>query len=294
MQNSTTKRCSMCGEDFPATPEFFYRNRADKTGYVSKCKNCHSIASGYKSRRRSVDFAVDGLPKGFKRCTKCEVVYPATAEFYDRSIRGHYGLGSRCKECRKKYAQEHAVSIRDYHKQYYEAHQDYWKEKRREYYLQHRDAMLQQSKDWHAKHPESTRDSKRRYKKKNPGLANHHSRVRRVRLMNVESGFTYDEWVRCLEYFDYKCAVCGRTADLWIRIVTDHWYPVAKGGADVATNIIPLCQEKGGCPTGQPCCNSNKSAKDPIIWLNTFVGKHKARKILARINAYFEWVKEQA
>lgn len=35
-----TKICSVCGIEYPLTPEFFYRRKENKDGFKSPCKNC--------------------------------------------------------------------------------------------------------------------------------------------------------------------------------------------------------------------------------------------------------------
>jgi HNH endonuclease len=42
MSDIPTKRCSACGEEKPATPEFFYRNKGMRDGLLLQCKACRS------------------------------------------------------------------------------------------------------------------------------------------------------------------------------------------------------------------------------------------------------------
>lgn len=37
---TTLKRCPQCGQEFPATTEFFHRNRCQPDGFVCQCKSC--------------------------------------------------------------------------------------------------------------------------------------------------------------------------------------------------------------------------------------------------------------
>lgn len=34
------KKCTKCGEEFEATPKYFYRNKDGKDGLRSQCKEC--------------------------------------------------------------------------------------------------------------------------------------------------------------------------------------------------------------------------------------------------------------
>ena len=38
-----TKTCAACGEDYPATPEYFYRASKGAGGLQAKCKACHRV-----------------------------------------------------------------------------------------------------------------------------------------------------------------------------------------------------------------------------------------------------------
>ncbi len=70
----------------------------------------------------------------------------------------------------------------------------------------------------------------------------------------------------------------------------DHWIAISDLRPDnpgtVATNMIPLCHGISGC-------NNKKQNKDPIEWMRQEYGTRKAKPIIARIEAYFEWVREQ-
>ncbi len=68
--NIPEKRCTLCGEKFPATPEFFYRARQTKDGLFPHCKECRSKADkeyrlrpGVQTRRRVVRNAYRSQPE---------------------------------------------------------------------------------------------------------------------------------------------------------------------------------------------------------------------------------------
>lgn len=43
--NEPLKRCTKCGKDLPATPEYFYRDRSHADGLSSQCKECKAPAA---------------------------------------------------------------------------------------------------------------------------------------------------------------------------------------------------------------------------------------------------------
>jgi hypothetical protein len=71
---------------------------------------------------------------------------------------------------------------------------------------------------------------------------------------------------------------------MWYRIpLTD---PRPDNPGTVPTNIVPLCHGVDGC-------NLSKSNGDPIEWLTSRYVPRKAKQILARIQAYFDSLKER-
>lgn len=111
-----------------------------------------------------------------------------------------------------------------------------------------------------------------------------HLRNRRQKAVNT---MTPELWEDALRYFNGCCAVCGRPPGLWHKLVGDHWIPLNDPlcPGTIPTNIVPLCHGAQGC-------NSSKRASDAKEWLTRKFGKRRAADILARIEAYFEHVKQ--
>lgn len=196
-------------------------------------------------------------------CTRCGETFPATPEYFYKSKHGSYGLRTRCKTC-------HKAEVRRYNIQNPEKH----RERRRRYDEAHR---------------EIKRERDRLYRTTNPDKGRERTRRRRARKANTPSTFTAEHERLALDYFNGCCAVCGRQLkDLFGTHTAhfDHWIPLSKGGATAPENMIPLCGGQGGC-------NSSKGARDAIEWLHTHYGKHKAKQILARIEAYFTWISKR-
>ena len=107
----------------------------------------------------------------------------------------------------------------------------------------------------------------------------------RARRRSLPNTFTRLDWERAQEYWNYACAVCGRQRGLWHTISQDHWVPLTDPTCPgtVATNMLPLCCGENGC-------NNSKGKKNPELWLIEKLGKRKAKKKVAEINAYFGWV----
>jgi hypothetical protein len=112
---------------------------------------------------------------------------------------------------------------------------------------------------------------------------------RRAFERHLPSAFTPHDWERCLSYWNNSCAVCGRPRGLWHTIAADHWIalsdPRPNNPGTVPTNIIPLCHGIDGC-------NNSKHDNDATEWLTRKYGRRKAKKILERIQKYFDSLKE--
>jgi hypothetical protein len=52
-----TKKCRICGEDWPASPEYFYRDRGARDGFKGACKGC---MSGYEAKARKKRIVASG------------------------------------------------------------------------------------------------------------------------------------------------------------------------------------------------------------------------------------------
>ena len=67
---------------------------------------------------------------------------------------------------------------------------------------------------------------------------------------------TEEQWEKCKDYFNNKCAYCGEDTK---ELTRDHVLAYSKGGYNVQSNIVPACQS----------CNSSKRDKDMEEWYRT-------------------------
>src|SRR5579884_260641 len=94
MSNSIPqKTCYKCGESKPATSEFFVTGKKSKNGLRNLCKVCKNQA-----RRTTVP-----LPEGFRQCSRCKQVLPASHEFfYFHRRHGQERLDNYCIPCHRE------------------------------------------------------------------------------------------------------------------------------------------------------------------------------------------------
>jgi hypothetical protein len=256
----------------------------------------------------------DVIVSPLKRCTKCNQEYPATTEFFCKE-RG--SLTAQCKVCNRirnrQYRQAHLEEIREHNLQYYYANleerrarnlQCYYAhaDKRREYSRRYQHDNLEKirerqrrcrqanPKKYRRVNTEKQREYKRRHRQIKPEIYKIAEHRRRARKHNLPDTFTNTDWQHALDCFGGCCAVCGRAKGLWHTIAADHWIPLTSPDCPgtVPTNIVPLCHSRKGDTDG---CNNSKNNRDAWEWLVERYGARKAKRIIAKIQAYFAGLK---
>jgi 5-methylcytosine-specific restriction endonuclease McrA len=192
-----------------------------------------------------------------KICRVCEKELPSTTEYFSKCGKGGKWLNKRCKKCCCEYAKQYYKGISEnlkhieYGKQYYYDHKEY----RRQYYYDHREELNKKKRE--------------RYK---TGVYKLSHRIRRARRRSLErsvaSSFTVEDWTRCKESFDNKCAYCNKEGELQ----QEHFISLTRGGEYTINNIIPACKS----------CNCSKCNRDFFEWYpaQEFYDKKREQKIL--------------
>jgi hypothetical protein len=88
------KRCTACGNIFPATLEYFHIHK-QKGGTLrlrSECKTCRSRKETLRKQR-------NGHLPTHRFCSICKETKPLTPEYFHRNKSSTYGFGYWCKEC---------------------------------------------------------------------------------------------------------------------------------------------------------------------------------------------------
>lgn len=263
MNDIPLKRCSRCGQNLPITD--FYKR-------CSQCKRCYSVSRGCVPR--------EILPEGIKRCSKCRRELPSTREFFT-SGRGKRGLHTWCREC-----------FREYERERYRTSED--KERRQTKKKWQKPEAKERQRRWRLS-PKG-KESERQYRKSPRGKATGRAKTARrdARELALPALWNAEFEQSMMDYWEHRCCICGRSVGLWHTIAVDHWIPLSDPRPDnpgtVPTNMLPMCHARKGS-NGQGDCNHSKGDKDPIAWLAEKFGPREAQKILARIEAYFEWAR---
>lgn len=260
--STTTSTCTKCGVEYPLTKEFFYPCKTCKTGFLGACRKC---ARNYSKR-----YCAENADKARERAKRWR------AENADKA-----------HESNKRWRAENAEKLRESKKRYYAENTDKVRETSKRYRVENADKL----RDYHKRYRDENSDKKRSYHKRwraeNTEKSKAASQRRRARKQGLPDSFTSQDWSAVLAYFDHKCAVCGRPVGLWHTLAADHWIPLNSLNCPgtIPGNILPLCHGDGGC-------NNSKRDRDPAEWLQRKYPK-RWRKVLARIDTYFEWVRER-
>lgn len=266
--NDTTipplKRCSKCGEEKPATPEYFNRCSRVKSGLKAECRECqraYSQREETRERRRDL--------------------YKQNAAHHNKKRLDHYHR-NRQKYIELKRASYHQNKERlvEQRRASYQRNKENIKARVRAWVKLNAEHRAEYQRDYREKHVEKRTEYLREYARKNPHIGRNSWHRYRARKLALPFNWTPQDWQHCLDYWNHKCAACGNSL-VDIRHA-DHWIPLNYKGADnpgtVPDNMICLCQT----------CNSSKCDTMPDDWLIRKFGTDKAAEILKRIQAYFD------
>lgn len=206
------------------------------------------------------------IQEGYKRCTKCGEIKPATLEFfYWRKDTNKYR--SQCCQCEREKANH-----------YYQSYPD----KVRENVKRYRQKECQRIRLYRQKNVDKIREYNKQYCQNNLLKMRQKDQHREARKRSLPHNFTEQHWQHALTYFNGCCAYCGNPPSLFdynTVLHQEHHIPVSKNGGYTPDNIIPACQS----------CNLNKSNKDPQPWVAERFGKKQGETILKKIQEYFEF-----
>lgn len=257
-----SKVCSRCGYDLPFSN---YRpSKLGKYGLHSVCIECaREYARAYQEKRRREN------PEKVKEEKRSE--YHRNKDRYAQRKRENYASNrEQLLEKANAYREANREAIRQWHRGYRRANLEKRKQKDRKYYQANKIRIAQRNKQYRASHRIEI-------------LQN--NRIRKLKLRDVKTFFTADDWSYALNYFDHRCAACGRPQGLWHIIAADHWIPLSRGGQTAPDNIVPLCHGVGGC-------NNSKRDADALNWLISRFGPRRAAKINDKVHEFFNTTRQ--
>jgi len=289
------KFCSKCGNTFPVTSDYFFRDRRTKDGFLARCKACKTEADReYHNRNREEWLArkrelsrenkeqISEQQRIYREAHKEEIQAKKNAYYYEHR--------EEILAQKKLYAKEHREHIQAYMKDYAEKNKEKLKELAKARYEREREIQLAQRKEYYKEHRAEIIARVAEYRKNNKGKIYEGNKryyqtdigresqrraghIRKSRVNKLKATFTPEQWNCCKDYFNHTCAYCGKELS---RLSQDHFVPVIKGGTYTVDNILPVCKK----------CNSSKQGFDFNDWYlkQPFFTKGRLGKIYKYLN----------
>jgi hypothetical protein len=202
-----------------------------------------------------------------KTCKYCNIEQPLE-KFY-KSKDGKYGVGSKCKDCSKKYYQENKDRAREYGKEYREANREKALEYGKEYREKNKEALREYDRKRYASPAYKVADKKRRSTSEYKEKEKMRRKTEKYRRQSKEccrryrarkhsatiEQFSYEELVQYWKdngIDEDKCVYCGAPKEH-----ADHVIALAAGGSHARNNLVPSCAS----------CNCSKKDKNLAEWI---------------------------
>lgn len=208
--NIPLKCCTICGNEFPATLEHFYKTGGKKEGLRPTCKRC-TIEQAKRTRDP------EKLREYHKKWSQ-----------ENREKRRQSCRDWRSRNIDEQREREKRVKRNDPNRV---AKVRAWEAKNFERNLKNR------------------REGRKKYAKENGGKLRAAWHRYESRKRGLPDDFTESDWQFALDHFYGRCAVCGRPPGFFHKLALDHWIPISDPDCPgtVPHNIVPLCHGVGGC-----------------------------------------------
>lgn len=245
MSDSTTKRCSKCDTEYPATIEYFIVDKRKSLGVGAVCRDC-------KNKGSRTHYA-ENIERQRERTSQYYAIHKAERSAYAHShyLENREKILTRCeiyrrenREARKLYAiayrekNRETISIKLRNRRL--ANPEVFRKSERAYHNRNRDRRLEYGRQHNAQHP---------------GASTIRWHRRRARLMQVDGVHTPQEIKDLFLQQDSRCGYCGISILGGYHI--DHMTPISRGGGNAIDNLCLTC----------PHCNLEKHNKTLNGWM---------------------------
>lgn len=295
MCEEKTKVCSRCGNVFPVTSDYFFRDRRTKDGFLASCKTCKSKAEKdchnrnreeWLARKRELSRGNKGQISEQQRIyreTHKEELRAKKKKYYDEHreeiLAQKRIYTQKTKEHKhlynKDYVEKNKEKLNKLAKERYERDREKQLAQRKEYYKDHREEIITRVAEYRKNNKKKIYECNKRYYQTDIGRESNRraGQIRKAREKDLRATFTLEQWNCCKEYFSHACAYCGKESS---RLSQDHFVPVVKGGTYTVDNILPVCKK----------CNSSKQGFDFNDWYlkQPFFSKGRLKKIYKYLN----------
>lgn len=205
-----------------------------------------------------------------KRCKKCGVEYPATAEYFYKGGTGNRYLRGECKKCRDAYVQEwcdaNRARRREIVNKYDDSNQEKiaaWRIENAEHlkayhhqrYIKNKREIDAKNRAWVVANPEKRKEHVRRWYEANRDRALAYKNRRRAREMAAEGTYSAQDIREIYASQRGRCWWCG--CEVGTQYHVDHRVPLSRGGSNNPENLVVSC----------PTCNLKKNDRYPHEWI---------------------------
>lgn len=229
----TTRMCRSCGEEYPATSQFFTPKKSCLLGLGWHCKPCRAE----QERVRRVE------------CADKIAAYKRRPEVAAR--RRELAARPEKKQRDAEWQRNNREKCREYGRRYYANHP----EKSREYYESHKKEHAQWMREWSDARPEYGREAQRRWRASHPDRVQENNRNSDARRRGAKGSFTRADVTAMYVRQEGRCLYCNKLVGDDFH--ADHYIPIARGGTNLPLNIVIAC----------PTCNLSKGSKLPSEFL---------------------------
>jgi len=201
------KKCTECGAVYPATLEFFNKEKRGKFGLSAKCKEC---LNKYQKQYREEN------PEYYKQ--------------YRQENK------EQIAEHQKQYYQDNKEHRLEYSKQWQKDNKEQVAERKKQYREDNKERIAEYAKQYKQDNKEQILEYNKQWQKDNKELVNAKNAKRRA----IKRGVTVENFTAqdVLDMWGTVCHICFDPIDLndWHM---DHVYPLSKGGEHSLNNVKP-------------------------------------------------------
>jgi 5-methylcytosine-specific restriction endonuclease McrA len=230
--NSPIKLCHGCDQTFPATSEYFYRDRSHSDGLRTLCKACSR-----ESAKRHYERHAETIKQ------------KSNAYYHSNKTR----INIQKRQYRERTKEATAERNRAYNQREYVKERKRQRRKDNLELYRARDKVYQQA--YRKRHPERRREIGKRWRQNHPDRKRADTLNRIARLKKAEGSYTPDDVARIYEQQKGCCAYCGKPVNDNYHV--DHVIPISRGGTNYPENLAIAC----------PFCNDSKGSKLLSEWI---------------------------
>lgn len=208
------KRCCTCKNFFPATPEYFPRQKSSKDGLKAVCKPCqlaYNHAYHASHRKEISEQRKEYYQKNAEHLRQYSAQWREENPEKVQEFLVKYKASGGIRRSKVRYRAAHRERIQQYQRQWHEEHREEQKEYNARYKTEHREERLQYYRMRHAQHRVRLREEQRKYRRTEHGRIKHlaHENNRRARKIAIGGTLTLEQIQTKLKAQQYKCYYCG-------------------------------------------------------------------------------------